>query len=54
MNCPEDGMMLEEYELPEIKWWFIILRKRKIRRECDVCAFEQPEKKGLLEKLFRL
>lgn len=54
MICPNDRMRMGEYELPEIKWWFITLRQRKIRRMCSLCGFEQPEKKGWLEKLFRL
>ncbi len=47
MICPEIingkkcGMMMEEFTIPKIKVWFLVLRRAKIRRECSGCGYEQ-------------
>lgn len=41
MNCPNDKMLMDEIRIPQIKIWFLVLRRANIKRECSMCGYKQ-------------
>jgi len=41
MICPEDGMMMDTFLIPQIKIFWFVLRRNRLIAICPICGYEQ-------------